>query len=149
MTFIHHIQVGIFNLKKVERKWGRVSIEFSTTLYPSLSAGVYYDLDYHKREYGFPFFDSGLVLAVVIEHEPDKMNEFKNSEKFQNIIHNVTTIENNTGFNVLINPINPRQALVLGKQLSDVLKDENYDNQKECIKEEIIKGINTILCYYK
>ena len=123
--------------------WGRIGISFSNSWEPSIFAGVVYNND-HKLQY----FQDQPLLAILIDcKDPEFTKQFK--DKNRTWLNNVDNVETNHKFIIESAPESPWRALVLEKQLADVLADSNsYEQQKDAIKNEIIKGINLILKYY-
>lgn len=124
------------------KRWGRIGIEFSENWEPSIFAGVILDNKDHKLK---EFYDQP-QLVVLIDCDVEKKSDILNTSGFKYLIADVPNSENE--FNIDKSPQNKWRLLILQKPLKDVLKHNEYEEQKKDIMAEIISGINLILKYY-
>ena len=124
------------------RRWGRIGIEFSDSWEPGIFAGVILDnKDHQLRE-----FNDQPQLVVLIDCDPERSSDILSKPGFKNIMANIPDSEN--GFIIDRSPQSKWRSLILQKPLKDVLRHNEYEEQKNDIMTEIISGINIILKYY-
>ena len=126
---------------------GRIGIEFTSTWQPGLFAGVKLHNNDHSLDK--PHYIPQLVVTLdCLEGERSKHQE---KTWFQLIKHNEKSILE-SGFQLQIGAKkNQYRLLLLYKPLTEVLSQckDDYDEQKDKIKNELINGIKWILHYYK
>lgn len=124
------------------KRWGRIGIEFSDEWKPSVFAGIVLDNTDHKLKE----FNDQPQFVVLIDCDPEIKSELLNNVKFKSLFSNIPNYEN--GFSIDKFPKNKWRLLILQKPLKDILKHNEYEEQKKDIKDEIVSGINLILKYY-
>ena len=122
----------------VKKRWGRLGIDFTKEWEPNnIFAGVLLDNSDHKIK---DWNDSPKLVIIV-----DCIPEEKYVEKQKKWYKLIEGKKEANGFNVETDPKNQWRMVILSKPLTDVIGYEKYEEQKENIKKEIIKGINIIL----
>lgn len=124
------------------KQWGRIGIEFSANWEPSIFAGVILDNKDHKLKE----FNNQPQFVVLIDCNIEKKSDILNTPGFKHLIADIPSSENE--FKIDKSPQNKWRLLILQKPLKDVLKHNEYEEQKKDIKDEIVSGINLILKYY-
>ena len=124
---------------------GRIGIRFSETWHPGLFVGV----QLNNKDNSLQSFDSP-QLVVIIDCMKGERGKYQEKPWFQLIKQNEKRISEN-GFQIQTTSNNPWRVLILHKPLTTVLSQckDDYDEQKDKIKNELINGINWILNYYK
>ena len=126
---------------------GRIGIEFTSTWQPGLFAGVKLHNNDHSLDK--PHYIPQLVVTLdCYEGERSKHQE---KPWFQLIMQNEKSISESE-FQIQIGAKkNQYRLLLLYKPLTEVLSPckDDYDEQKDEIKKELINGINWILNYYE
>lgn len=121
------------------KRWGRIGIEFSENWEPSIFAGVILD----NKDHRLKEFKDQPQLVVLIDYDHGKKSDIRNIVGF---IKDFPNSEN--GFIIDKSPKNNWRLLILQKPLKDILKHNEYEEQKKDIMAEIVSGINVILKYY-
>lgn len=133
-----------FNLNTPRKESGRIGIKFSETWHPGLFAGV----QLNNKDNSLQSFDSP-QLAVIIDCMRGEKSKFKKEPWYKSIDKDKRSKEETeTGFQIQTTSDNPWRVLILHKPLTEVFKGNRYEEQKEEIKAELLKGINWILKYY-
>ena len=136
-----------FLLNTPGKESGRIGIKFSETWHPGLFAGV----QLNNKDNSLQSFDSP-QLVVIIDCMQGEKNNFQEKLWYKSIDKDKQSKEETeSGFRIQTTSDNPWRVLILHKPLTKVLSqcNEDYYEQMENIKEEIIDGINWILNYYK
>ena len=126
---------------------GRIGIEFTSTWQPGLFAGVKLHNDDHSLDK--PHYIPQLV--VTLDCMKGERGKYQEKPLFQLIKQNEKSTPESE-FQIQIGAKkNQYRLLLLYKPLTEVLSQckDDYDEQKDKIKKELIKGINWILNYYK
>lgn len=125
-------------------KWGRMGINFFDNWTPGIFAGVILDTSDHKIEPKDYKLGPDLVIIIDIAN-PKERFKFQGKKEFQDI---VSILNKNCGSFELIDKElkNKYRLLCLKKPLISVIKGKyTIDEQRQSIKEEIIKGIEFLL----
>ena len=128
-----------FNVS-VKERWGRLGIDFSKEWKPiNLFAGVLLN----NRDHKISHFDNCPQFVIMVDCNLAEREKTVNSEEYRHLKN--VAIPN--GYKYETEPKNRWRIAVLSKPLTEIIDHScpNYDEQKRCIQDEIIKGINIIL----
>ena len=127
----------------VRKHSGRIGIEFAKKWEPSIFAGIILDNSDHQLDTSFQENEDEPIFVVLVDCLPDNRKAFQNMQWFEDLN------EGEEGFYVEKEPKSPWRLIILKKRLFDILKDKKeYEEQKNCIRDEIEKGINLLLKHY-
>ena len=122
----------------VNEHYGRYGINFYKEWTPiNIFAGAVL-----KNE-NFGISDELPQFSIMIDCQKNEKKEACNKEWVKALKNNLK--DEQGGFMVDKNPKSEWRLLILKKPLADVIKGDSYDEQKESLKKEVIKGINLIL----
>ena len=128
-------------------RWGRIGIDFSTAWepMPNVFAGVVLDNDDHQLK----DFNNMPQLVVILDcRNIEDKRKFQEESWFESIKKDAQQCESESDFQIEVEPDKEWRLLILKKPLKNVLKGNQYEEQKKEIMSALCKGINWILKHY-
>ena len=124
----------------VKERWGRLGIDFGKEWTPvNIFAGVLLN----NRDHKISHFDNCPQFVIMVDCNLTERDKTVNSDKYKHL-KNIAIPD---GYKYETKPGNLWRIAVLSKPLTEIIDKagSNYDEQKRCIQDEILKGINIIL----